>query len=322
MLQEHAPLSTWNVNQQQLQLQQPGGQLVPQGHVYYPGEMDENERRMQPDLRSTASGSQVDQRSLASSSQFAEEPSRLGKIGSFVSRTMQSIGNTATRAASSWAEMDNQKSLLSTHEIIAKLQEKRDFERQQELRKHETLRTLVNDSLGGPRTEMDQLPSGLTLQLQRTQIGPHPRDRKALAPMAKIRNRSRLYELDAMPGALHSQLLARPSSAVSQAESRNSSRFGSKSMSVFSDFTSVSRQWRPEPQNDIDGQSSCSKASRMDSRTTMGSRHRSSTLPAAGSTREEPMSPLSPISTSKMKRWNERDPKLFRSCTAHALRVS
>eukprot|EP00930_Biecheleria_cincta_P042493 TRINITY_DN29240_c0_g1_i1.p1 TRINITY_DN29240_c0_g1~~TRINITY_DN29240_c0_g1_i1.p1 ORF type:complete len:352 (+),score=53.32 TRINITY_DN29240_c0_g1_i1:71-1126(+) len=341
-LQEHAPLSTWNVNQQQLQLQQPLGawnpdeqlqsQLQqPQGHVYYPGEIDENEDHMQFDQRSMASGSQAnipwdqrslgqrsvassqaDLRSLASISRYEQHNKKLG-VATIVSRFIGNLSNNVRSAAHTWAELDNKQGALSTHEQIAKLQEKRDFARQNELRKRERMRSLVIESLGGPRTEMENLPSGLTLELQRSQIAPHPRDRGELIPVAKIRSRPRLYELQ---NVLRSQLL-RPESATSQAESHASSRHGSKSMSVYSDMTSISRQWRPEPLSDIDGRSS-SKTSR----TTMGSRRASSVaaMSMAGS-KASPMSPTSPTST--FQRWNTKDANIMRrASTAHTLRVS
>lgn len=331
-LQEHAPLSTWNLNQQELQLQEPQGgwnpdeQLQLQGHVYYPGEIDENEDHMQLEQRSVASGSQAhtpyDQRSVASGSQADlkslasslsryEQSQQKSGIFTIASRTIGGMSRSVRGAANTWAELDNKKDQMSTHEQIAKLQEKRDFARQEELRKSERMRSLVIHSLGGARRETENLPSGLTLELQRTQIAPHPRDRGALVPVAKIRSRPRLYELQSV---LQSQMLQSQMLRPDSAESRASSRYGSKAMSVGSDITSVSRQWRPEPLSDYDGRAS-SKASR----TTMGSRQLSATVPMrmAGSN-AEPMSP-----TSTFQRWNAKDPAIMRrSSTAHTLRVS
>jgi len=330
-LQEHAPLSTWNLNQQELQLQESSGgwnpdeQLQLQGHVYYPGEIDENEDHMQFEQRSVASGSQVytpcDQRSVASGSQADqrseasirryEQQQQKSGIFSIASRTISGMSRSVRKAANTWAELDNVKDQMSTHEQIAKLQEKKNFARQQELRKQERMRGIVIDSLGGPRRETENLPSGLTLELQRTQIAPHPRDRGALVPVAKLRSRPRLYELQSV---LQSQMLQSQMLRPDSAESRASSRFGSKAMSVGSDITSISRQWRPEHLSDYDGRAS-SKASR----TTMGSRQLSATVPMrmAGSNAE----PMSPMST--FQRWNAKDPAIMRrSSTAHTLRVS
>lgn len=278
-----------------------------QGQVYYPGELDETDGQLSLDAKSLDSHSQVEQQPVKS--RFA----RSSSMSALLAQTISTASTKARGAAQVWAQLDSKQDELTTHEIVAKLQEKRDFDKQQELRKQENIKQVVQDALGGPVRETEQLPSGTTLSLQRSLIGPHPRDRAELIPLAKIRSRPRLYELQNM---LRSH--ARALTPASQADSRVSSRHGSKAASVNSELTSISRQWRPEPLGELNDWSESKPSSTSRSATTLPSRRPStgkdlgvSSAAIAVGTSRNPTS----ATWSGGKRWNAKDPDVMKRCS-------
>eukprot|EP00930_Biecheleria_cincta_P007842 TRINITY_DN10911_c0_g1_i1.p1 TRINITY_DN10911_c0_g1~~TRINITY_DN10911_c0_g1_i1.p1 ORF type:complete len:311 (-),score=49.05 TRINITY_DN10911_c0_g1_i1:659-1591(-) len=273
---------------------------APQGQVFYPGELDETEGKFTLDVKSLGA------KSMASENPVEQKPMQSGFARSDNSMSMlftQKL-STVKLAAQTWAELDNVKNQLTTHEIVAKLQEKSHFDKQQELRMQEHLKQVVRDALGGPVRETEQLPSGTTLSLQRSLIAPHPKDHAEVVPVARIRGRPRLYELQNM---LRSQF-RHPVTPASQADSRASSRRGSKAQSISSELTSISRQWRPEPLGDFNGRSDSKPSSTTRSATTLPSRWSSVTASTSGA--------LMSASWSGGKRWNAKDQNIMKRCSS------
>lgn len=283
-----------------------------QGQVFYPGELDETESvcaRSQVSVGARSLTRSLTSHSLTSHSQVEQQPVQSlfarssSSMSSLLSQTISSASTKARGAVSAWAELDNKRDLLTTHDIVAKLQEKKNFDVRQEARKQEYMRQVVHDALGGSVRETEQLPTGTTLSLQKSLIGPDPRDRTELAPMAKIRNKPRLYELQNMLRS-HAPVL----SPVSKADSRVSSRHGSKAMSVISELTSVSRQWRPEPLSEVNDWSESKPSSASRSATTRSSRRPTGKDLGVGRAAMD-------VSTwSGVKRWNEKDPAVLKRC--------